>query len=310
MTSSHTELKVVIGSRRSQLALWQTMHIVSLLQKKRPGLHCEVIPIDTRGDQILDTPLAEMPGKGVFTAELEKGLRERSIDLAVHSLKDLPVEDAPELSLGAITARADVRDVLVAREASTLAALPAGAVVGTSSPRRRLQILAARPDLEVRPIRGNVETRVGKVQSGAYDAAVLAAAGLVRLGMTGVIGEWLPLQLMLPAPGQGALAVQCRAVDPFIQELLAEIDDPAARAETTAERAFLSGLGGGCSAPIAAHAAASSGGNLALQGLVADRDGRQVIRVAGQGTDPADLGRRLAEEALAQGAGLLLAEAS
>ena len=211
--------------------------------------------IATAGDrtQARGEPLPEIGGKGLFTAELERALREGEIDLAVHSLKDLPTEDADGVVVGAVTRREDVRDCLVARE--RLAGRPGeGAVVGTSSLRRAAQLRALRPDLEIRSIRGNVDTRIGKVRAGEYDAALLAAAGIRRLGLEQEVTEWLAPETMLPAPGQGALAIQCRAGDDAMLALLAELDDPAARAETTAERAFLRALGAGCAAPVAALA--------------------------------------------------------
>lgn len=302
-----TPRALTIGTRTSKLARWQTMHVVQRLQSAWPNLQCNKLEFVTRGDRTLDRPLPEIGGKGHFTAELEGALRAGKIDLAVHSLKDLPVEDAPGLTLGAITARADARDVVVARAGHSLATLPPGARVGTSSRRRRAQLLAARPDLDVRPIRGNVDTRVRKVLRGDYDAAILAAAGIRRLRMDGHVAEWLPLKVMLPAPGQGALAVQCRADDADTLELLATLDDGETRDATTAERAFLAALGGGCAAPIAAYAARSdSGAALQLRGLVAAQDGTQIIHVTGVGNDPLELGARVAERALQRGAEAIL----
>ena len=273
------------------------------LRQAWPELQCELHPVTTQGDRTLDKPLPQIGGKGLFTQELEDALRAGAIDLAVHSLKDLPVEDAPGLALGAVLARADTRDVLVARWAGHLATLPPGAVVGTSSVRRQAQLLALRPDLQVRSIRGNVDTRIRKVLQGEYDAAVLAGAGLARLGLTDHIVEWLPPEVMLPAPGQGALAVQCRADDAAVLALLAALDEPAVRGATTAERTFLAALGGGCSAPIAAsaHWLESDAGGWQLAGLVATPDGRRVVRVSGSGADAAALGQRLAAEALGGG---------
>jgi hydroxymethylbilane synthase len=264
--------------------------------------------LSTAGDRTQDSgePLPSIGGKGLFTAELERALREEEIDVAVHSLKDLPTEDAPGVVVGAVTAREDVRDCLVAHSAASLAALPEGAVVGTSSLRRSAQLAALRPDVEVRSIRGNVDTRVRKVESREYDAAVLAAAGVRRLGLEGVVAEWLSEETLLPAPGQGALAIQCRADDEALLGLLTEIDDARARAETTAERAFLRALGGGCAAPVAALAVTTTSPQVRLRGLVASVDGREVVRVAGEG-DPIVVGERLAEEALSRGADRILA---
>lgn len=294
-----------VGTRTSRLARWQTDYVIRLLEAAWPGLTCEVEPFVTQGDRTLQQSLPEIGGKGLFTAELERALLEGQIDIAVHSLKDLPVEDAPGLTIGAIPARGDAHDVLVARHRHTLETLPSGAVVGTSSPRRQAQLLALRPDLQVRPIRGNVGTRVRKVLNGldGYDAAILAAAGLIRLDMEDVISDWLPLDAMLPAPGQAALAVQCRADDAATLALLSAIEDEAARRTTLAERAFLDELGGGCSAPIAAYASQlNAEGRILLRGLVASPDGLDVFRVSGTGTEPTLLARWLAEKARSQGA--------
>jgi hydroxymethylbilane synthase len=296
---------LIAGTRTSNLALWQTDHIIKRLQAVWPGLVCRTRPFLTTGDKSLDKPLPEIGGKGLFTAELEQALRNGDIDIAVHSLKDLPVEDTPGLLLGAVTSRADVGDGLVARHGWTLATLPRGAVVGTGSVRRQAQLRAVRPDLQIRSIRGNVETRLRKVQDGDYDAAILAAAGLRRLGLEAAVTEWLSLDVMLPAPGQGALAVQCRADDVAIRELLAAIDDPAVRMAVTAERTFLASLGGGCAAPIAAYARPTADG-LEMRALVASPDGQRVIRVTGVGIDGCTLGMQLARQAQEQGAATLL----
>ncbi|MEK9164492.1 MAG: hydroxymethylbilane synthase, partial [Chloroflexota bacterium] len=268
----------------------------------------------TSGDRILDKPLPEIGGKGLFTEELENALRAGEIDVAVHSLKDLPIDDASGLTIGAICQREDARDVLIARDGSTLASLPPGARVGTSSLRRSAQLLAARPDLTLLSLRGNVDTRIRKAVGATpavapYDAIVLAAAGVLRLGLGEHISEYLPFDVMLPAPGQGALAVQCRAGDDATLGLLAAIDDPESRAAVTAERAFLNALGGGCSAPVAAYAhfpLRTSHSALAMTGLVASPDGRRAVRVSGEGNDPLALGAELAQQALAQDAGELL----
>lgn len=294
-------MKITIGSRTSALALWQSRHIVDALQAAWPGLECAIEPFVTQGDKTLDRPLPEIGGKGLFTLELENGLREGRIDLAVHSLKDLPVDDAPGLTLGAIVGRADVRDVLVAKDGRTLDELPAGAVVGTSSLRRQAQLLARRPELTVRSIRGNVETRIHKALHGEYDATLLAGAGVTRLGLDTNITEWLALDVILPAPGQGALAVQCRANDAATLHFLAAIHNGEVAQAVTAERAFLAGLGGGCSIPVAAYATVN-GGTIHLSGLVAAVDGSRIVRVGGSGTSALALGASLAEEAKSQGA--------
>ncbi len=297
---------LTLGSRTSPLARWQTNHIVQRLQQAWPGLRCQIVPFTTKGDKILDQPLPQIGGKGLFTSELEEALRGGEIDLAVHSLKDLPTADSSGLTVGAISDRADVRDVLVSKNGWTLATLPQAACVGTSSLRRQAQLLAIRPDLTLRSIRGNVETRIRKVHRGDYDATVLAAAGVQRLGLEQMVSEWLDLGQILPAPGQGALAVQCRVDDPDIHHWLAGVHQANVAAAVTAERAFLSYLGSGCSAPVGAYAWVEPD-VLHLQGLVSSPDGRIVIRVTDSGMEPQDLGQQLAQQALAQGATNILA---
>jgi hydroxymethylbilane synthase len=292
---------LTVGTRTSQLALWQTNHVIELLQTAWPDLQCEQRHFVTKGDKTLDQPLPVIGGKGLFTAELEQALLNGEIDLAVHSLKDLPVRQPDGLTLGAIPPRADVRDVFIGAQGYTIATLPEGAVVGTSSLRRQAQLLVHRPDLIIRSIRGNVDTRLRKAQAGEYDGVILAAAGLIRLNLTDPITEWLPLETMLPAPGQGALAVQCRADDTATLERLAAIHDEACAAATHAERAFLTGLGGGCAAPIAAHAQ-YDGTLLRLAGFVATPDGRRTLHIRGEGEDPFLLGYQCAQQALAEGA--------
>ncbi|HLE99573.1 MAG TPA: hydroxymethylbilane synthase [Gaiellaceae bacterium] len=317
MSATPLPAAVVLGTRSSALARVQTAGVIELLTAARPGLACRVKAIVTQGDRTQGSgrPLPEIGGKGLFTLELERELLEGAIDMAVHSLKDLPTEPASGVVIGAICAREDARDCLVARDGLTLAELPSGAAVGTSSLRREAQLRALRPDLETRSIRGNVDTRVRKVRQGEYDAAVLAAAGIRRLGLEAEVTEWLEPATMLPAPGQGALAVQCRADDERMLALLGAIDDRVARATATAERAFLRALGGGCAAPVGAHARVASRRAsdkvsqgmilVTLNALVASRDGRKIVRVAGEG-EPDELGERLAQEALAAGADRIL----
>ncbi len=301
------ERTVIAGTRGSRLALWQTQHVLQALERAWPRLACRMQRFQTKGDKTLDVPLPQIGGKGLFTAELEQALREKRIDVAVHSLKDLPTETASGLTLGAVLGRTTAQDALVAREPWTLDTLPVGASVGTSSYRRTAQLRHRRPDLAVVPIRGNVDTRVRKVQSGMYDAAVMAAAGLERLGLTEAITARLPFEVMLPAPGQGALAVQCRADDAHTLSLLAALDDEADRAATTAERAFLQALGGGCATPIAAYARRDEDGFIEMEALIASLDGQVMIRVRGRGDDARQLGEDLAREALHQGAEEVLA---
>ncbi len=304
-----TARRLTLGSRPSNLARWQTNHILELLQAAWPGLACQVVTLVTEGDKKLERPLPEIGGKGVFTAELESALLAGEIDLAVHSLKDLPVTDSPGLCIGAISQRADGRDVLISASGKKLAELLQGARVGTSSLRRAAQLLAARPDLAILPLRGNVDTRLRKALDAvqhSYDAIVLAAAGIERLDLAQHVTEYLPFEVMLPAPGQGALAIQCRRGDIETQHMLAVIhDEPTSRA-VTAERAFLSTLGAGCSAPVAAYATAQ-GRRLEMQALVASTDGQRVVRVSGKGEDALALGQELARQALEKGAGELLA---
>lgn len=295
---------IVLGSRKSRLALWQTRRIQQLLESNWPQISCTIEHFETTGDRISDQPLPEIGAKGLFTAELEEGLRSGEIDLAVHSLKDLPVDDAPGLTLGAITSRADVRDVVIAKNGWTLDSLPADGVVGTSSRRRALQIRRLRPDLTVASIRGNVETRVNKVLDGPYDAAILAAAGLQRLEMLDVVTDILSFDQMLPAPGQGALAVQCRAQDAEILNFLRPLDDFNARQATTAERALLKALGGGCSAPVAALGQVLADQRLILTGLVGSPTTGELIQVVSEGSavEASWLGEHAAAELLRRGA--------
>jgi hydroxymethylbilane synthase len=296
---------IKFGSRSSKLARWQTSFIQRSLETLWPGLKSEQILIQTEGDRVLELPLPEIGGKGLFTQELELALREDRVDVAVHSLKDLPIEDSADIIIGLIPKRETAHDVLVSRNAEALEDLPPGAVVGTSSLRRQGQLLASRPDLVVKSLRGNVQTRLKKLEDGQYDAILLAHAGLVRLGLEANITQILPYEIMLPAPGQGALAAQCRKGDQETLKLLVSLDDPLTRAEVEAERRFLQALGGGCSLPVGALAEHCQG-EISMQGVVVSPDGKRVIRVAGSGSDPGALGAALAREALAQGAGEVL----
>ncbi len=296
---------LTFATRPSPLARWQTEYIVGLLQAVWLALTCQIEVITTRGDRLTDTPLPRIGGKGLFTLELEEALRRGRVDAAVHSLKDLPTEEIPGLTIAAIPRRADPRDAWICPAGHTLQTIPPAAVVGTSSIRRRAQILARRPDLDIRPIRGNVDTRMRKVREGQYDAIVLAAAGVTRLGLQAHITEMLPLEVMLPAAGQGALAVQCRTGDQRTLDYLRAIEDPSTRRAVTAERAFLQALGGGCSLPVGAHATANRD-TITLRGVVLSPDGAQHIEVLGQDSDPLELGASLAREALARGAATLL----
>jgi hydroxymethylbilane synthase len=299
--------RLLFATRPSALARWQTQWVMHALQQSHPDLDCEEKIIHTQGDVILDRPLPEIGGKGLFTQELERELLSGAVHCAVHSLKDLPVEEHPGLTVGCVPVRAEARDALISAQGYRLATLPEGARVGTSSLRRAAQLLSIRPDLTTLSLRGNVDTRLRKALEGQYDAIVVAGAGLKRLGLDQHVSEWLPLEVMLPAPGQGALAVQCRLDDRATLDLLAILEDTAARRSVTAERSFLLGLGGGCAVPVAAYAETGvSQSEIRLAGLVASTDGAQAIRVAGIGTDPLELGQRLAVQALNQGAAKIL----
>jgi hydroxymethylbilane synthase len=271
-----------------------------------PGIEIEIRVYSTQGDRDVQRPLPEIGGKGLFTAEIESALRSGEIDVAVHSLKDLPIDDDTDLIIGAVPERAPAHDVLVSRHGLPLESLAAAPRIGTSSLRRAAQVLAVRPDALIVPLRGNLDTRLRKALGEGYDAVVLAAAGMARLGLEGSITQLLPLEVMLPAPAQGALAVQCRAGDSATLRLLQPIHHPISWAAVTAERAFLNELGGGCSAPVAAYAepVAHDSTRLRLRGLAASLDGRRVVRVADGGSlaEAEKLGRRLAREALDAGA--------
>lgn len=297
-----------LGTRGSALARWQTEHVGALLQQSWAGLTLQTQVITTRGDQTLDTPLPLIGGKGVFTAELEAALQRREIDFAVHSLKDLPTENPPGLMLGAILPRAHPADALISRHGYTLSTLPHGAAIGTSSRRRAAQLLHLRPDLRLLDIRGNIDTRIRKAldPDGDYDAIVLALAGLERLSQTQVVTEKLAFDIMLPAPGQGALAVQCRAEAEALA-WLRPIHHESTALAVTAERGFLAGLGGGCSLPVAAYAEITDG-TLHLRGRVTAPDGGEQIDVnlSGDPLSAQTLGAELAQIALGKGVARLL----
>ena len=298
-------MQLIFATRPSALARWQTARVIQLLQAAHPGLVGSEHVITTPGDRVLDRPLPEIGGKGLFTRELEDALLSGKVQAAVHSLKDLPVQDTPGIVVAAIPEREAVQDVLIAADGQMLSNLREGARVGTCSLRRASQLLAYRPDLTILPLRGNVDSRVRKVLNGEYDAIVLAQAGLTRLGLQAHISEVFPLDVMLPAPGQGALAVQCRADDQETIELLATIHDPRTAAAVDAERAFLSSLGGGCSLPVGAFAQKNDG-NIILTGAVISADGKQAIRLSAVDKEPKKLGQRLADLVLERGAAELL----
>jgi len=293
-----------IGTRGSALALWQARWVADRLRAELPDREIELVPITTRGD-VHTGALTGVAGEiGFFTSGIEAALLERRVDVAVHSLKDLPAsgEGVPVL---AVPLRNDPADVLVSREGEPLSALGEGARVGTSSPRRTCLVRALRPDLVIEPIRGNVDTRVAKVRAGELDATVLAAAGLARLGMDDAVSERFDPVSFPPAPGQGALAVQAREDDDELVDAIGRTDDPAARATSSAERACLKALGGGCARPIGAHARIEAG-RLSLTAVVGALDGSRIVHAALSGRAPDELGRAVAEELLRRGAAELL----
>jgi hydroxymethylbilane synthase len=298
-------MQLNFATRPSALARWQTRRVIQLLQAAHPELDCSETDIATTGDREIDRPLPEIEGNGFFTSELEEALLAGKVHAAVHSLKDLPVQETPGTVVAAIPEREPAHDVLVSAVGWTLSSLPDEARVGTSSLRRTAQLLARRPDLTILPLRGNVDTRVRKVLSGEYEAIVLAQAGLNRLGLKQYISEIFPLDVMLPAPGQGALAVQCRAEDTKTIELLEAIHDPITAAAVHAERAFLASVGSECSLPIAAYAEKNNG-SIILTGAVLSTDGKQAIRLSAADQDPYKLGEWLASLVLERGAADLL----
>jgi hydroxymethylbilane synthase len=302
--------RLVIGTRKSPLALWQSEFIKAQLMEAFPGLVVELKHVVTLGDknQNSSAPIPLIGGKGLFTAELEECLRNKEIDLAVHSLKDLPTTLDPHFVVGAIPTRSFVEDVVVSRTGVSVAELPQGGVVGTSSVRRSSQLLRMRPDLKMRIIRGNVDTRLRKLraESGEYDAIVLARAGLARLGLEKEITQILQNEEMLPAPGQGALGIECRTDDSELLEMLQILHDPDTAAEVSAERVFLQLLGAGCNTPVAARATVaheSKVSTLTFVGRCLSLDGTRVIEVSGESTaDRAlELGKQMAEKALEHG---------
>jgi len=292
-----------IGSRGSQLALWQAHHISDLLRARDHEVELEIIK--TTGDKITDVALAKVGTKGMFTKEIEEALAAGRVDLAVHSLKDLPTEVPPGFEIAAITKRENPRDVFCSRKFASIDALPRGARVGTSSLRRQAQLKALRPDLDIHPLRGNVDTRLRKLEAGEYDAIILAAAGLNRLGKTELVKQVIPADIMCPAAGQGALGIEIRAGDSVTRQYLAFLDDADARATTTCERALLNKLGGGCQVPIGAFAEMRDG-QLHLNGVVADPDGSKVLRESRDGKDPVVLGEAVGDTLLRRGGDAIL----
>jgi hydroxymethylbilane synthase len=294
-----------IGSRGSQLALWQANHISALLRER--GHQVEIEIIKTTGDKITDVALAKVGTKGMFTKEIEEALAAGRVDLAVHSLKDLPTEVPPDFEIAAITQRENPRDVLVSKKHASIKELPQRARVGTSSLRRQAQLKALRPDLEIYPLRGNVDTRLRKLEAGDYEAIILAAAGVNRLGLTALVKQIIPAEIMCPAAGQGALGIEIRKGDEAIRQHLSFLDDSAARQTTTAERALLNKLGGGCQVPIGAFAELRAK-EIHLEGVVAHPDGSLVLRESRDGNDPELLGNEVGESLLSRGGDAILQE--
>lgn len=294
-----------IGSRGSQLALWQANHVAALLRERGHTVEIEVI--HTTGDRVQEVALSKVGTKGMFTKEIEEALASGRVDLAVHSLKDLPADLPAGFELAAVMKREDVSDVLVSDRFSSLRALPAGSRVGTSSLRREAQLRGLRPGLNILPIRGNVDTRLHKLEAGAYDAIVLAAAGLKRLGLKHWIKEYFSMQAMCPAPGQGALAVEIRTGDARARTAVSFLEDRPTRTTTSCERMLLRALGGGCQVPIGAFCMGVEG-DLRLTSVVARPDGTLVLRESQAGSDPSELGRRVANNLLRKGAGEILQE--
>jgi hydroxymethylbilane synthase len=302
--------RVVIATRGSQLALWQAEHLKARLLGVMKDLEIEFNVIKTSGDMILDVPLAKVGGKGLFVKEIEQALIDETADIAVHSMKDVPAELEPGLALAAVSSREVPWDALCARTKVTLQTLPQGATVGTSSMRRQCQLLAVRPDLKIAMLRGNVPTRIKKLDDGEFDAIILAAAGLTRLGMADRITQLLPIEISIPACAQGVLGLETRGQDFMTGELIRQaIHDPVEERRVAAERAFLAKMGGSCQTPLAAHAMDRDGGGLRIVGMCGMPDGSKILRaeVGGPVEDAELLGQKLAEDLLAQGADAILA---
>ena len=302
---------LTIATRESPLALWQAEYVQAQLQRAHPGLTVNLLGMTSRGDQLLDVPLAKVGGKGLFVKELETALLERRADIAVHSMKDVPMEFPEGLGLGVICEREDPSDAFVSNRYGSMEELPAGSVVGTSSLRRECQLRARRPDLQVRFLRGNVNTRLRKLDEGEYDAIILASAGLIRLGFAGRIARKLAVEDSLPAGGQGAVGIELRREDARVLELLQVLHHEPTAQRVTAERAMNQRLQGGCQVPIACYAEHLAGGErLRLRGLVGKPDGSLLLRAEGEApvADAGKLGIQVAEALLAQGAAGILAE--
>ncbi|WP_040950148.1 hydroxymethylbilane synthase [Gorillibacterium massiliense] len=309
---------IYVGTRQSALALTQTGHVIDSLKEicAQAGIECtfEIRKIVTKGDRILDVTLSKVGGKGLFVKEIEQALQNGEIDMAVHSMKDVPSARADGLIIGAVPKRVDPRDALITKGVNSLEDLPQGARIGTSSLRRAAQLLAARPDLKVESLRGNIDSRLRKLTEEGFDAVVLAAAGLIRMGWEDRISAYLPPALCIPAVGQGALGIECRGGDDFMVDLLGRLNHEETALAVRAERAFLSRLNGGCQVPIGAHAVLAGGEAsrpaLTLAGMVGRPDGSGLLREERSGHDPEALGLELAEALIARGADRILAEAA
>jgi hydroxymethylbilane synthase len=299
--------KIIVGSRRSKLALTQTNWVIDQLKAIDPSYEFEVKEIVTKGDQILDVTLSKVGGKGLFVKEIEQAMLDKEIDMAVHSMKDMPAVLPEGLTIGCIPEREDHRDAFISKNHVALKDLPSGAIVGTSSLRRGAQILSVRPDLEIKWIRGNIDTRLSKLKNEDYDAIILAAAGLSRMGWTSdVVTEFLDPDLCLPAVGQGALSIECRQDDEELLDLLNRFSDEETTQTVTAERAFLHKMEGGCQVPIAGYAEVRDNGEVALTGLVASPDGRTIYKEYMIGSNPQTVGEKVAESLTEQGAKALI----
>jgi len=298
-----------IATRESLLALWQAEYVATALKNAHPGLEVELVKMKSQGDKILDTPLAKIGGKGLFTKELEEGLLRGDADIAVHSMKDVPMELPEGLHLPVICPREDPRDAFVSNKYESLDSLPEGSVVGTSSLRRQAQLLARRPDLKIEFLRGNVQSRLRKLDDGMYDAIILASAGLKRLELESRITEIIEVTTMLPACGQGAVGIECRTDDDDVNVMLASLNDPRTAARVLAERAMNRRLEGGCQVPIGGYAELDHG-VIVLHGLVGRPDGKEVVQgsISGYPEAAEELGTVLAEDLLARGADAILAE--
>jgi hydroxymethylbilane synthase len=295
-------LEIRIGTRGSKLALWQANWVKERIEKRFASASCEIVIIKTTGDKIQDVALAKVGSKGLFVKEIEDALLDGRIDLAVHSMKDVPTKLPDRLHIGAITEREDPRDVIISDRWKGFHELPQGARVGTSSLRRQAQLLHIRPDLKIGVLRGNLDTRIRKLREEGFDAVIAAAAGVIRLGEEHRIAEYLDYDLSLPAMGQGTLAIECRKEDHRINEVLKSFNDPGVSHAVRAERAFLERLEGGCQVPIAAYGEVRNGA-LRLRGLIASVDGKDLVKgeISGNPEDAESLGRRLAEKLLSSG---------